>query len=296
MKVYFENTFLKGSDITDVFKNVYESSSIEESDYVIITSIDNKILEEKNKLQDFFYRVKENNKKIIFLGQGDIENGYIPESLGYNFKNNLIKSKKFKNEFALTSLSTERVPNKPFNAHEGDCTIGFVGADNRFDRQYYLEELKKSSIPTQFIIKNGPQWGTSSFEDCRNISKLKEIQSKAEVEYYNNIKDNLFTLCVRGWGNYSYRFCQTICMGRIPVLVDTDCCLPYEEIFDYDKHIVRVKPTENIVDAINIFYNKNKDNLIDIQRELFVFGNDCLTPIGFFKNLHKIIDQYECNN
>ena len=196
----------------------------------------------------------------------------------------------------MTSLAPERVPNREFKLHSGDCSIGFVGADNRFDRAIYLRELSQSNIPTQFIIKNGPYWGTTSHAECASKEQIRNIQQQAEEEYYGNMNDNLFNLCIRGWGNYSYRFCQAICMGRIPVLIDTDCCLPFEEVFNYDNYIVRVRPGADIAAAINNFYFKNKNKLNDIQQTLHTFGNEYLTPFGFFKNLYKIIDSYERNN
>jgi hypothetical protein len=296
MNVYTEEEFVQGADITNLFKDVYKLSSESDSEYFIITSIDNKLLQKKDKLKDFINKAKTLNKKIIFFGQGDVEEGYIPPSIGYNFKNNLRKTTKHKNEFSMTSLAPERVPNRVFKLHSGDCSIGFVGADDRFDRATYLRELSQSNIPTQFMIKNGPFWGTSSHNECINKEQISLIQQKAEEEFYKNMDDNLFNLCIRGWGNYSYRFCQTVCMGRIPVLIDTDCCLPFEEVFNYDDYIVRVKPGADIAAAINSFFKKNKTKLNDIQQTLFAFGNEYLTPLGFFKNLYKVIDSYERSN
>lgn len=296
MKVYYEEEFIQGADITDLFKEAYIITNEINCDYFIITSIDNKLSQKKDKLKDFINRAKSLDKKIIFFGQGDVEEGYIPASIGYNFKNNLTKSIKHKNEFSMTSLTQERVPNREFDMHSGEYSIGFVGADDRFNRALYLERLKQSDIPTQFVIKNGPHWGTTSHIECTNVDQIRAIQQKAEEEYYQNMHDNLFNLCIRGWGNYSYRFCQTICMGRIPVLIDTDCCLPFEEIFNYNEYIVRVNPDEDIAAAIQDFLLKNKNKLNDIQRTLFTFGNEYLTPFGFFKNLYKIIDKYECSD
>ena len=296
MNVYFEEQFLKGSDITECFKDVYTKTSIEACDYVIVTSIDNKISLIKNDLKGFLQLVKDKSKKIIFLGQGDVEEGYIPETLGYNFKNNLFKSKKFSNEFSMTSLAPERTPRENFTYHSGQPSIGFCGATDRFNRDYYLNQLAKSDIKTDFIVKNGPKWGTQSYNDCINETVTIDIQKKAQREFYKNISNNLFTLCVRGWGNYSYRFCQTICLGRIPVLINTDCCLPFEEIFDYKSNIVVVEHNEDIVLKIKEFLQQNSNQLGVIQERLYNFGKEYLTPPGYLRNLKKLIDCYECGN
>lgn len=297
MNVYFEEHFLKGTDITNLFKNYYNFTSIEDCDYVIITSIDNTLIKEKNNLKTLLNKAKKYNKKILFFGQGDSEEGYIGENIGLNFKNNLYKSKKYKNEFALTSLSLDRVPNRIFVPFEGnEPSIGFCGASNRyFNRDRYLYEASQTKYKTNYIIRNGFHWGTTGDEEI-NDQSLYNIQQNATNDFYSNINDNLFTLCMRGYGNYSYRFCQTICMGRIPLHIDTDCSLPYEEIFDYSKYIANIKIGDNIEKAIDTFLYKNADKLTEIQRELYQFGNDYLTPSGYFKNIHKLISYYEYNH
>ena len=196
MKVYYEDTFIEGADITNLFKDVYTRTTETDCDYFIVTSIDSKLVQKKEQLKDFISKAKVFNKKIIFLGQGDVEEGYLPSSLGYNFKNNLYKTLKHKNEFSLTPLSDERVPNREFKLHDGRCSIGFVGADNRFNRATYLHELKQSDIPTQFIIKNGPYWGTDAGIEHISSSHIREIQQRAEIEYYKNMEENLLNCLV----------------------------------------------------------------------------------------------------
>jgi hypothetical protein len=296
MNVYWEEEFLKGSDITEIFKEVWTKTNFTDCEYVVITSIDNKISLIKEKLSHLLHKAKDYNKRVVFLGQGDVEEGYIPEGLGYNFKNNLYKTKKYKNEFSLTSLAPERTPAIHFTPYTKDISVGFCGATNRFNRDFYLNEIKKLDIRTNFIIKNGPQWGTETPTQCTNNDIIKNIQKKSKELFYNNILENLFTLCVRGWGNYSYRFCQTICLGRIPILIDTDCCLPYEEIFDYTKYIVIVKSGENINEKINEFIKQNSNHLHDIQKDLYNFGEKYLKPHSYLKNIDKLIKWYERTN
>jgi hypothetical protein len=47
-------------------------------------------------------------------------------------------------------------------------------------------------------------------------------------EYVENLAGSDYVLCCRGSGNYSYRLYETLCLGRIPVFIDTDCVLPWE--------------------------------------------------------------------
>lgn len=296
MKIYYENNFLLGSDITNVCLDVFEKGTETDCNYYVFTSLDNSISSKKNELKPFIEKAIANNKKVLFFGQGDIENGYIPSSVGFNFKNNLFRPIKKRNEFSLTSLSRDRVPNVSFTPNI-NSSIGFCGADNRGHRHFYLHILKNSKFQTDFIIKNGAQWGTDPIHDSLSKTEIEQIQQQSKVTFNNNLLNNMFTFCMAGWGNYSYRFCQAICSGRIPILVNTNCVLPYEEIFDYKNHIVFSHPNENIADNIDKFLNgKTPADLINIQQNLYTFGNNYLTPDGFFRNIDKLISYYERNN
>jgi hypothetical protein len=65
---------------------------------------------------------------------------------------------------------------------------------------------------------------------------LETDQSEYRRGFYNSIHRSLYSVCCRGTENYSIRFYETLCLGRIPVVVDTDIRLPLEEVIDYEKH------------------------------------------------------------
>ena len=67
-----------------------------------------------------------------------------------------------------------------------------------------------------------------------------EMREQSSREFYQNIAETDYTLCVRGGGNFSKRFYETLAMGRIPALVDTDCLLPFEPDLPWHDYIVRV--------------------------------------------------------
>src|SRR5262249_31017640 len=48
------------------------------------------------------------------------------------------------------------------------------------------------------------------------------------AEYVENILSSNYTLCVRGAGNFSHRYFDTLAAGRIPVLVDTAGGIPFD--------------------------------------------------------------------
>lgn len=69
---------------------------------------------------------------------------------------------------------------------------------------------------------------------------------QARREFYQNMRECSYTLCMRGGGNFSYRFYEALSFGRIPILIDTDMVLPFEEKIDWDKHLLRFTPDELI--------------------------------------------------
>ncbi|MSR70796.1 hypothetical protein EXS62_02035 [Candidatus Kaiserbacteria bacterium] len=91
--------------------------------------------------------------------------------------------------------------------------------------------LRSPLVRTNFIIRR-------SFSGAlRTIELAPEV---ARAEFIKSIQDADFVLSPKGDGNYSNRFLETLSLGRIPVLIDTDVVLPLEDEIDYSKIIVRV--------------------------------------------------------
>jgi hypothetical protein len=52
-------------------------------------------------------------------------------------------------------------------------------------------------------------------------------------EYVNSVFGCDYALCMRGAGNWSYRFVDSLSAGRILVMIDTNCMLPLEDDTDW---------------------------------------------------------------
>lgn len=122
---------------------------------------------------------------------------------------------------------------------------------------------------------------------------------QARKEYVTNIQESLFTLAPRGDGNYSLRFYETLSLGRIPVLIDTDMRLPLENIVPYESCIVRVPYTDvGHIDRILLeFWNSaSEDDLLRMQhnaRTVYerylhypIFLRTLLSSEDFMNSLH----------
>ena len=82
-------------------------------------------------------------------------------------------------------------------------------------------------------------------------AKTQQEMSNTMKEYYDNIVDSDYVLCVRGAGNFSVRLYETLMCGRIPVFIDTDCLLPFDDEIEWNNHIVRI-PWSNRKNVANI--------------------------------------------
>ncbi|EAZ82407.1 exostosin domain-containing protein [Algoriphagus machipongonensis] len=155
-----------------------------------------------------------------------------------------------------------------------------------WERGRLLKNLSKhKSLKTDFVLRQKYRGGYGS----------EEHAIKTEREFFENIEKNLFTLCLRGSGNYSVRFYQTLAMGRIPVLIDTDSNLPYEDVIPYQDLIVKVPYSERteVGSAIQKFLEgKSDEDLQKIQSKCRQVWKDAFQPPGslefFAKKLNRI--------
>ncbi|MBX2990064.1 MAG: exostosin family protein [Bacteroidetes bacterium] len=94
-------------------------------------------------------------------------------------------------------------------------------------------------------------------------------EEKVKAQFVHNIIDSDYTVCVRGTGNFSARFYETLCLGRIPIFVDTDCRLPFDNVIDWKKYCVWVESSEieRIGQKVAEFHDKmSSEHFIYVQR------------------------------
>ena len=151
-------------------------------------------------------------------------------------------------------------------------------------RKKAMETLQRSPlVETSFIAR-----------DFFSINKhtIKLPREILRAEYLENITYSDFVLAPKGDGNFSVRFYEALALGRIPVLVDTDCSLPLQGEINYSACVVRV-PHQRIgeIDKYVVdFYNRLDDKaygeaqkqaraLFTRSLRLDVFLKDALTKL-----------------
>ncbi|MCH8535503.1 MAG: glycosyltransferase family 47 protein, partial [Flavobacteriaceae bacterium] len=143
-----------------------------------------------------------------------------------------------------------------------------------------LKKLAKlDTLDTNFILRNKYRAGLDS------SSKL--LRKTSEEEFKENIQQNVFTFCMRGGGNFSIRFYETLAQGRIPFYLDTDTQLPLEDVIDWDKHIFMFNPSDSIAEIeTKLSYFTSKINILEVQKNNRLLWQNSLTRKGYANQLY----------
>lgn len=104
-------------------------------------------------------------------------------------------------------------------------------------RANYLKRLAvNEDLETNFILRTKYRAGSQTIE----------TQQETTQQFYDNLFNNAYTFCIRGVGNFSVRFYETLAVGRIPILLNTDCRLPLSNQIDWTKHCLILDTSSHI--------------------------------------------------
>ena len=112
----------------------------------------------------------------------------------------------------------------PFSEKLGPRRSGFYFRKNTLDLLGADSRVELNSIQRN-------HWGLLT-------GPSDEQRKRQRLEYDENISSNMFTLCVRGAGNFSLRLFEVLSSGRIPLLVDTDDIRPCEDKLNYEDFVL----------------------------------------------------------
>ncbi len=274
----------------------------------------NKITE----IEDFIKLAISYNLPVWSFTNGDfgvnapeMDNLFIIRSNGY-------KSKLFKNNFGMPCFIDDPL-DKIFNKKEifkrdynegpiigfcGQTNSSFVNAISEITKvvyrnlTYYVKITNKlpQKIQSTSFLRNKV---LSKIEDSKVLAtnfvkrkkyragaSSKEERTKSTLDFYQNMIDSDYVVCIRGAGNFSVRFYETLAMGRIPIFINTDCLLPLSDKINWKKHVVWVEQNElNLIGDKVLEFHKSLtteefENLQQSNRRLW---EESLTLGGYFK-------------
>lgn len=138
----------------------------------------------------------------------------------------------FMGSVAMTSLPAfvAKHPNHP--------PVGFTAVDVKLSgsfpqplnigaliRRQALDALARSTAVQPLIVEREGYHGMLPEHD----------RQQHRAEYLDHFAKCDYIVCIRGAGNFSHRLYETLAMGRIPIIVDTDMVMPCADQIDWNK-------------------------------------------------------------
>ncbi|HBH06227.1 MAG TPA: hypothetical protein DDX92_06465 [Flavobacteriales bacterium] len=241
--------------VLELSDSIKLEKSISDAEVAVLPAILNYYVE-KNKLIELeFFLDKAASKgiKVVALNKGD-DNVRVPfyDDL-IIYKSGGLRSKMRSNEYGLPVMISDKW-NDYYSwgftfPHSDHPTIGFCGQGSatagkvlaEYKRTFVAKFNKSKDYEGVFSQSRLRANALSELEGDKTINSQFIIRDRysfhkengklnyqSQNEFYENIRDNQYTLAIRGGGNFSVRFYETMMMGRIPLFVDADSPLPFE--------------------------------------------------------------------
>lgn len=143
-----------------------------------------------------------------------------------------------------------------------------------------LDRLRtEPGIRTNFVIRT-----SSVFFTDKPSGDLLDVRT----EYVRNLVDSDYVLCARGSGNYSYRLYEALCVGRVPIVFDTDVAMPCADEIDWKRHCVWVPAGQEhrVGELVRAFHaSLDHDRFVALQHDARRLWVERLAPAGWFAHV-----------
>lgn len=146
-------------------------------------------------------------------------------------------------------------------------------------RCHFLQSMQKNSkIETNFIFRKHYRAG----------AKTEAKKKRTTLEFFENMAENPYVFCLRGAGNFSIRFFETLAMGRIPFIIDTDIRLPLQDSISWKKHSVIASEKNFMETLINFHTNISGEDFEKLQINNRNLWLNYLNRESYFSEIHTI--------
>lgn len=260
----------KNSKWLNYIPYLVEYSSLDEADIILYhDKLDIGIIE------SIQLALQHRKKVVAFYNDDNSKPSTLPDCVDL-YRTSLYRSTQKVNEFSLPAWSEDfGTPDALSIRYKlAKPVIGFCGAYTHSIRQEAIFQLNNNTdIETNFIIRDN-YWGGNI-----HGKQLRE-------EYVENIINSDLILCCRGAGNFSYRLFETMSLGRIPIIVNTDIALPCEDVIDWRSISIWIDNVLDINKAIYDFWTRTSNaDYIYLQKKIRQTYDQFISPAGFTQYL-----------
>lgn len=261
--------------------SILESSNLENCDYIFLPY---KWKNEINFYQSAIYELAiKNDKKIISFFNDDYDGDLVlPEKNFFLFRTSTYRSTIKKNEIIMPAFCEIFDYQSPPQLAIKNATISFCGNVFERFRLIALQEIEKvNNLNLNFLYRKG-FWAPEIFD-----------KSIARKQFIDNLRNGLFGLCMRGNGNFSYRLYETMALGRIPIIINSNLKLPLEKSISWQKSaiIVEVQEIKDLNKIIEYFLLKHDaENVCRQNKKIY---DEYFSPHGFMKNMNLYLKECE---
>jgi hypothetical protein len=312
----------------NIGKDFFELTNLESCDVCLLPIVYESSVPFHTDVQNFIIQAEHSEKKMLVFAGHDTPIKSVPIKNAIVFNSAVSKSTQSANVFSWPHFFEDflaKYTNDEFKARAKSSMpiVGFCGyapplniamgrgkvvgflkliANYLGVIQKYPNKVSHSYRARAIIgLKNSKRIGLnlqlkSSFafgpEGQLNTGTDKVSNTEFRKTFVNNILESDYTLCVRGIGNNSIRFYETLCCGRIPIFVNTDSVLPFEHLINWRELCVWVdeKDIDNIADLVADYHNKiSESEFIDLQARLRNIWKQYFSPEGFFSKIDSFI-------
>jgi hypothetical protein len=147
-------------------------------------------------------------------------------------------------------------------------------------RQRVLDTFETSSaVTTRYVLRTKYRAGVSG------ASTKNDLAEQSRREFVENVLATDYTLCMRGGGNFSLRFYEALALGRIPILIDTDCLIPFADRIAWTRYIpwIDARDLKDAPRVVAQFHARlSPAEFRELQRACRQLWVDRLSPDGFY--------------
>lgn len=314
----FDLLYRKGSVLDGIYKIV---PAIPEADIVIVSVDINFFFRDKaslNWVNEFIDGAIRARKIVWVYTAGDY--GITLSKDIYTFRLSGFDSKLSNKTFILPSFV-----NSPYNTpgisffpipKKEKPSIGFVGNANGSMKKYISEFILHGMYYFRRVVKKVPTdlqpFYPSSIKRYRFLKMLSdsnaietdfifrhkyragikpdEDKAKTSKEFSENMIRNPYTFCLRGAGNFSVRFYETLAMGRIPVVVKTDFRLPLQDLIKWKNHCVLLEADNFVADFVRFHSGISPEDFEKMQISNYKLWREVLNREAYFSVVATIFE------